>query len=136
MKYEVHWVEVDEPAYQLDEGAIYVMVSDLDAADEQSILLSHAVNFSGPRLYKIPYTRDLHKQAQGMQEKIKNGGFVIMSRNPGKGQGKAKAGGGAGEQGKKGGEAKRPGFSGSEDHTPNPFGYEFNRPIYPAKPDQ
>lgn len=82
-KFEVKWLDVKEPNQKTGgKGCIYVWAINLEP-DSSPVgttapLLGvqlHSKEKSGePRLYKLPYSREMHEQAKGIKEMIGKGG--------------------------------------------------------------
>lgn len=78
-KFFVHWVVIDEPDRISDnEGAIYMWVKLLEAVDTEypswrDYMLSFYDGQSQPRAYKLPYSRELHEEAQDVIDMITQG---------------------------------------------------------------
>lgn len=91
-KFEVKWLDVKEPNKKTgQEGCIYVWAKDLEPnspPEEAVIPLSiqlHAKKESGePRLYKLPYSRGMHQQAEGIKQMIGKGGRFYGTLSKGK----------------------------------------------------
>ncbi len=84
-KYQLHWVIIEEP--NDNEGAIYLLVNSISRRHKDIRVGTYIANTKEPRLYKIPYTREGHKQAQQLKEKLQEGQSLLMSKNKGKGKG-------------------------------------------------
>ena len=77
-KYLIHWIVVNEPSKVTNtEGGIFLLVSDISKDDEENKGEELKVYVKGnekePRLFKIPYSREMHKQAQEMINGLKKG---------------------------------------------------------------
>jgi hypothetical protein len=139
-KYRVYWIQVETPsARNGNAGAIFVMASDLDKSAPDRIIIGHKFGADSPRLYKLPYSPEAHKQAQGIVAKIKKGMVVRMQRDGGKGQGT----GGKGQPGERGGVPGGGNRSGTghgsgsfSQRSPTPLGYELPPPSFPDKGPQ
>lgn len=107
-KFEVYQVVVDEPT------SIFFFINDKE-----------------PRLYKVPYTKPLHKTGQGIQDLLKQGKRVIVDMQGEKGDGEEEGKGGTkGEKGKKGkgkGQKGNPGESWKGHEEP----IYFELPVFP-----
>ena len=116
-KFEVKWLDVKEPNKKTGQkGCIYVWARDLEpnsppiekaAAPPLSMQL-HAKEKSGePRLYKLPYNRQMHQQAEEIKKMIGEGGqfFGTLAKagtgmsQLGSGQQEEEGGGGGGSGG-------------------------------------
>jgi hypothetical protein len=83
-KFEVKWLDVKEPNKKTgEEGCIYVWARDIEpnkpdssigAAAPLSVQLHTKEESGEPRLYKLPYSRGMHEQAEGIKEMIGKGG--------------------------------------------------------------
>ena len=128
-KFLVHWLVIDEPDKKSgDDGHIYIWATTLSQQEKEvegwrQYLLSFGVqDFTEPRAYRTPYTREGHERGEGALTKIKNG-EPVMGRNNGKGGEKGKGdkdgkgkgkGKGPGKDGKGGGKGSGS-FSNSDD---------------------
>lgn len=124
-KYQLHWIIIEEPSDK-DEGAIYLLVNDISIKKNRDIRVgSYVANTKEPRLYKAPYSRAAHKQAQQFQKALREGKSLFLSRK--KGRQKGGSGDNKGEGGKSGeggdGKAKGEGLGGEGGHQEEPFGY-------------
>lgn len=153
-KFEVKWLDVKEPNKKTgEEGYIYVWAINLepnrpspvadDAATPPLGVQLHAKEYSGePRLYKLPYSREMHKQAEGIKEMIGKGGRfygrlvqageggisqlgVDSKGGSGKGKGKGRPG-----QGQSNGEGSRNISEGQEFEF---IFHELPPPLFPNK---
>jgi hypothetical protein len=107
-KFFVHWLVVDEPDSKTgDEGNIYIWLKknpDVDNEHDswEDYLLSFYDGDSQPRAYRMPYTRDLHEQAQEAIGMIRQGKGVggtregLEGEGEGEGEGTAKSKGAGG----------------------------------------
>lgn len=77
-KYAVYWAEIDEPS-PVSEGAIYLWVVELESKKTTNFFysLKYLNRKDEPRIYEIPYSRNLHKNIQDMMENIKKGSVYI-----------------------------------------------------------
>lgn len=149
-KFRAHWMVVEEPE-EGKEGGIYVWADDItNNKDEQTeedlswsdkyikpyIFPLHDMTDNGPRVYKIPYSRELHEQASQIQQFIMKGGVYRGTMKgegiPGKGKGKGKGEGqGEGEgKGEGKGKGKGPGDMSQEQV---PHFYQLPPPKFPPK---
>jgi hypothetical protein len=102
-KFEVHWIVIKEPNKKTGEkGAVYIWARDIEPQEKDGWWLQFSSNDRDePRVYQVPYSRELHEQSEGAMEKIKAGGKVGGKKGDGKGKGEGE-GDGDGEGGKKG----------------------------------
>jgi hypothetical protein len=91
-KYLLLWVHVDAP------HSVYVQAIDLEATPPSKIL-GHPIDKSQPRLFKLPYSKELHKQAQGLLKELQKGRSIRMGRGAGMGQPGQSGRGGQGRSG-------------------------------------
>ena len=129
--FEIKWISVDEPNLKTNHpGAIYVWVKDLEPnKSSHSVYLKTKHNNinNEPRLHKMPYTREMHKNAIKIQQKIAKGEKFSAARN-GIGTGKGKHPKGNGDNDK---DSKN---SGSLSQESDGFDfYELPPPVYPQK---
>ena len=126
-KFLVHWLVIDEPnAKTGDEGNIYIWLKQnpeqkkiYDSWDDY--LLSFYDGEAEPRSHRVPYTRELHEQAQQAISMIMGGMSVGGTSSglqgegdgdgdgEGEGEGQGKAGGEGGQSGEGGGSLSRNG---------------------------
>lgn len=114
-KFEIKWIVIEEPNMRTgEEGEIFIwsknMTKEYNSAS--SIPLLHNKEKSNdPRLHRLPYSREMHKQAQDIQNKIASGekyygemkGGKMKSGGKGKeGEGKGKSNGKGNGKGKTG----------------------------------
>ncbi len=98
-KFLLHWAVIQEPDVKLgDEGSIYVWVRPINEPtiehkEWSDYLLSFYDGKSEPRAYRIPYSRELHEQAQKAIEAISKGEGVGGTSEEGSGKGKKKSSG-------------------------------------------
>lgn len=78
--YMLHWVVVDEP------DCIYLLIQDLSGEQPEKIFGTDILATS-PRLYRIPYSRNAHKQSDNIQSMILDGKRIIMRRGKSSGKG-------------------------------------------------
>lgn len=98
-KYMIYWAHIQEPDKKSDDdGAIFFWVRELETSEQTAYLhvLDYQANKKDPRVYRIPYSREAHKQVQQMIDGIKKGKNYIGGKN-------APGGDGDGEQGAKSG---------------------------------
>ena len=86
-KFQVHWMIVENPS-QYSKGSVYVLVSDMVVGEPSK---SFAAFYNGrskhdPRLYRMPYSEELHKQADKIIEHLKKGGTFVASTENANGQ--------------------------------------------------
>ena len=96
-KFLVHWAVIDEPdAKSGEEGNIYIWIKPLSVEEKNrdswnNYLLSFYEGGSKPRAYRLPYSRELHEQAQEVIGMIMQGqGVGGTNSGIGKGEGKSK----------------------------------------------
>ena len=140
-KFLVHWIVVDEPDSKSgDEGNIYVWLKDssenkISKESWNDYLLSFYDGDSEPRSYKMPYSRDLHEQAQEALNMIMDGqsvGGTNSGLGQGEGEGEGDGEGGEGEgEGQGMGEGTEEGGEGEGSLTRN-GGISFHK-LPPAK---
>ena len=120
-KFLVHWIAIKEPDKKTKEdGYIYIWATTLSQQEKEvegwkQYLLSFGVqDFTEPRAYRTPYTREGHERGEDALKKIKNGEPVMGRNNGKKGKGKGKGDGKKGDgKGKgKGGKGKKGGKGG------------------------
>ena len=120
-KFLVHWITIKEPDKKTQEdGYIYIWATVLSNQEKEvegwkQYLLSFGVqDFTEPRAYRTPYTREGHQRGEDAIKKIKNGQPVMGRNNGKKGKGKGKGDGEKGDgKGKgKGGKGKKGGKGG------------------------
>lgn len=143
--YRYHFAYVIEPGPQSMDGIIYLMASDL-AEERRDSILGMGVDYTEPRIYRLPYSRPAHEQAQKLNERSANGEAIRMNGEAAKGEGKGGKDGveggsagseaeGEGEEGR--GESSQGEGSGERgDGIPedNTFGYELP-PVEPEPKD-
>lgn len=101
-KFFLHWAVVEEPDPKTgEEGSIFIWTKPLDSTrpkDQgwQDYLLSFYDGESQPRAHELPYSRELHEQAQEALEMIMGGQSVggISIGEPGDGEGEGGEGDG------------------------------------------
>lgn len=108
-KFMVHWALVKEPSKlnSSDLGSILMWASGIDDENEkiESSLFPFKINKKkGPRVYKIPYSEQMHQKLAKAMQQIAQGKGVMGERNgsggkEGKGQGNGE---GKGKDGQKG----------------------------------
>lgn len=144
-KFEVKWVDVEEPNKKTgDPGSIRVWAKDIAPKPSDQIKL-HQKEMSGdPRVYELPYSRQMHEQCQGIKKQIAGGKryFGQMGAVAGKmgemGQGKKGDGKGGGKKGsgRKGNgklAADGNGRGGSFSQEQEMMFYELPPPVFPEK---
>ena len=120
-KVQILWVDVKEPNKKTeDPGSVYVWVKHLEPekTGNSFILRFHTKNSQNePRLYKVPYSRKLHEQAEKIKKHLAKGGKFAgqLSKQNFKGEGKGKDGEGQGKgKGQGQGKGKGKGKAGRE----------------------
>ena len=142
-KFQIHWIVIDEPPNHncseksscevcKSKGSIYVFAEDLCPKKEKSfmdlVMLKLSEAQESPRLYKMPYSKSLHKKADQINKLIRKGGKYFGTLG-GEGDGKGDKGPGMGKKpgnGKKGG-----GFDFSMEQEP--MFYDLPPPKFPEK---
>ncbi len=126
-KYQVLWIVIKEPSAG-DSGSIYLWTK--SATQNLSSYSLYNPDIKQPRVFAVPYSRELHEQAQGAIKALK-AGKVVMGGVKGEGEGKE----GNGKDGKKG--AKKKGHLGESWQGHNQaFLYELPESKFPPKPQQ
>lgn len=74
-KYVVYWAKVEEPDAS-NEGKIYFWLSEVDSNRSYNFL-EYYNKKDEPRIYEIPYSKNLHKKVQNMIENIKKGSVYV-----------------------------------------------------------
>jgi hypothetical protein len=147
----MHWAVVDEPSKTDgdEKGAIFFLLTKLphkedDLANTWQDRWFNVLGYSGdnkePKLYKRPYSRPLHRAANGAMRMRMEGKYVIGEFKGGK---FAKAGDGDGDgdgegepgdgKGKKGKDGKGLGYGGDNDNMGDFAFYVLPPPNYPPK---
>jgi hypothetical protein len=132
-KFLLHWVVIQEPDVKLgDEGSIYIWVRPINEPgiehkEWNDYLLSFYDGKSRPRAYRMPYSRELHEQAQKAIDAISRGEGVggINGTDEKKGRGKES---GKGKGSDKAGDGGR--------SLTNNGGIEFHKLPPPKLPDK
>jgi len=150
-KFQLHWAMVDEPMKgEEEQGGIYLWLTKMRHEDDQKAVKSWEpyVSWLGyeqvksPRVYRVPYNRELHKQMAKAQSMLKKGQKVIGEFAPGKqgkfgdgkGKGKGKGGDGDGKGGKEGeGKPGGQGYRGDNRGLGDWKFYRFPPPKLPEK---
>jgi len=143
-KFEIKWIVVEEPNIRTgDKGEILVWSKNMtkEYKSKSSIPLLHNKEKSDdPRLHRLPYSREMHKQAQDIQKKIAAGGKYYGEmkdgKMEGKGEGKGKGSGqGKGGDGKGEGKGKsgQKGDGGSLSQEQDPIFHELPPPYFIPK---
>lgn len=111
-KFLVHAILVEEPSKSnlKEKGAIYMWASEIDEnhnikkKEVSSWLLPFVSrkNSSEPRVYRLPYSEELHEQSRQISKMLKAGKPVVgkgkkISGQPGEGEGKGDGKGGKGK---------------------------------------
>lgn len=152
-KFQAHWIVAQPPKNSdPDSGKIFLWATDLQPEKsskfgndvppwvEHTLFPFHTKKQENePRLYSIPYSKDLHQQANKIIENYLKKGKPFMgtmkgpeSQDKGNGKGKGKGKGkGGGPKGN--GENGRGQGSFSRDNAPPPMFYELPPPKFPEK---
>jgi len=110
--YKIYWMEIQEP------HSIYLMASSTESVKGTTFGIPDDPAL--PHLYKLPYTRESHEQAQKIQALIKQGKKIIITRDiGGMGAPPESAGGGQGPEGN----GRIGGHRGANSSRGEPFGY-------------
>jgi hypothetical protein len=98
-EFEIKWILAEEPNKQTGaKGAIYLWAVNLHPEksenDDYIVVLHNKTMINEPRLYKLPYSRNLHKQAMEFQKQIAKGERVMvrMGKEGMQGEGNGKGG--------------------------------------------
>ncbi len=111
-KYKIHWIIVEEPGKMTGGGGgIFIIVSDMKKSNSKEINIYVKDNTKEPRLYKIPYSREMHKESKEIIKGLKKGKRYY---------------GTSGEKGKKGMDSR---------HKISPKFYNMPAPKLPSKSD-
>jgi|LUMV01.1.fsa_nt_gb hypothetical protein len=108
-EFRVYWIVVQEPDKKSgDKGAIFVWVKDTDPKEQEDegwLVSFYSNNRSEPRAYQLPYSRELHEDAEEAIKTIRAGGKVGGKKGgeEGEGDGEGEGGGKKGQDGNKGG---------------------------------
>lgn len=138
-KYMVSWVVIQEPDQKTSHpGAFYLWVKEIESTDKDPFLnsMAYRANSFEPRVYRLPYDPQLHKQMQQMLNQMKKGQVFIGGANAGKGgdgkggKGKGKGKGGKGEGPKGHGKGEGFGFS---HQSRDIYLYPLPPPLIPEK---
>lgn len=118
--FEVDWITVREPTPK-DKGGIFITLRSMDKTEQGFTL--HNINKKEPRLHRVPYSKQGHKQAQRIRKRLKLGLRVFL---------RGKKGGGLGGTGKGKGRGRPRGLKGpksinenGDGSDGNPLGYRF-----------
>jgi len=141
-KFEIKWLDVKEPNKKTGApGSIYVWLRDLEPKeiDESFYMrLHHKALEEEPRLYKLPYSRMMHEQAEQIKGVIAKGGRFFAGikaagqpGEPGDGKGNGKGKGQGQGKGKPG--QGRPGGGGSLSQEQEFVFHELPPPVFPQK---
>jgi len=146
-KFEIKWIDVKEPNKKTGEkGYINVWMRDLNPKKEDKqnkipILHSKGKN-NEARLYSLPYSRQMHEQAEKIKQQIAKGkpfyGEIkdgVAKGLQGKGEGEKGKGGQQG-QGKKGKGDGQKGDGGSLSNKQDPIFHELPPPVFQRKDGQ
>ena len=151
-KFQAHWIVVQPPkSDDPNSGAIFLWATDLQP-DKSSAFGSDVPNWvnnvlfpfhskkkkNDPRLYSLPYSKELHKQANGIIEGyLKKGKPFMGTMKQGEGKGKGKGQGegqGEGPDGEGRNQGQGQGYgSFSRDDQPAPMFYQLPPPKFPEK---
>lgn len=82
-KYQVLWIVVNEPQKEFD-GAIYIWLRNLEHHSSHNLFEYQP--HSEPRVYFVPYTRELHEQVQKGIESLKQGKVIVGGKKMASGQ--------------------------------------------------
>jgi len=102
----IRHVVIKEPSASSGQpGAIFILIE--HPSTRHNLFLrtfGYNATHPEPRLFKLPYSRSLHEQMQGIMGKLNNGQTVTGKLSKGKGKGKGKQGedGEEGEEGEEG----------------------------------
>ena len=149
-KFRLHWVVIEEPdKNDPNSGGIYVWAEDITGKGSQKkedptwvdqyvkpyVLPLHGYSDdNGPRVYKLPYSRELHEQSMGIRGFLMKGGVYRGSMRgdglPGEGNGNGE-GNGQGRDGQ--GEGRPGGRGGSLSQEQVPHFYQLPPPKFPPK---
>jgi hypothetical protein len=124
-KFEVFWIKVTNPSLTKGaEGSILVWLEDLGKQGDEydSIWSLYRPGNDEPRVHRLPYSEQLHKQANQALDLIKKGKRVAGERGNLKGDGDGKGGKGKGK-GRKGNGRRGPGGNGESDDSVGPKFY-------------
>lgn len=122
-KYEVFSLKIDNPDLKNGgAGSIFVWAGDRDPVSDRGIFDLYRNDLTEPRGYRLPYSKELHKQAQKAQALLRKGKRVFGMNPKGKGESKNKGEGGKGK-GKGNGDPKK--------GTLNGLGEEGDRSVGP-----
>lgn len=73
-RFEVKWLVVEEPDKKTGrEGAVYVWAVTLGESGPSPFRLTRRGRGLQPRIYRLPYSRDLHEQSEMVQEQLRAG---------------------------------------------------------------
>ncbi len=130
-KFQIFWTIAKEPKFnKSDSGAIYIFAQDLMPNDEFKL---HSAE-NEPRLYKLPYSKEAHKQVDEIQKALKAGKPFFAGSKYGKGDGQGKGDGKGNGKGKGDGKGKGEGKgSGSFSKEQVFMIYELPPPKFPEK---
>ena len=140
-KYEVFWAIVENPDLTSGSaGRILVWANDRSEEDvEYGILELYRPNARQPRVHELPYSKQMHEQAQKARELIKKGQRVLGEnkggvKGDGKGSGKGKGNGkGKGREGSGTGQNGTTGGGEENDDSVGPKFYVMPEIELPAK---
>lgn len=69
-----------------DAGAIYLWVRAVEYPESRRSLLGYHQDLRDPRAYRLPYSRELHKELEGMLKKMHDGATVGGNNGTGTGR--------------------------------------------------
>jgi hypothetical protein len=149
-RFMVNWVIVDEPRKGTNEtGGIYLLLTKLPHPDDEKDknkledcfkTLGYTGTKKAPRLFKVPYSRPLHKQMEKAKGMIRQGKIVIGEFDPSKGkfggkgdgEGEGKGRPGQGKPGE-GEEGEGKGYMGDNEGLGHFKFYQLPPPKFPNK---
>ena len=78
----VHWVMVEEPDKKTkDPGAIYLWITSPDlGANTMWNFLGYKPENPKPRIYRLPYSTDMHEKAEQIKKLLKKGKIVVGAK--------------------------------------------------------
>jgi hypothetical protein len=131
----VLWAEIREPDEKSgDPGEILLLLRPLVEKEEEGFtFFDYATPQGKPRLYKLPYSRNMHQAAETANGMIRAGKQVVLDGS-GKGRGDGQGGDGQGEPGDGEGGGP-PGYRYDPDRA-DPQVYELPPPRPPEKPPE
>jgi hypothetical protein len=73
-KYLIQWIVIEEPGKLTREGGgIFILASDMEKSENEDINIYVKDNTKEPRLYRIPYSRQMHQDSQDIIKGLKKG---------------------------------------------------------------